>query len=146
LLGSTDLPPLGVFGVGHEVKPVPDVRSAEARSAGIDRPDGVIRCFQVSANKVEPSKSVRACNLLAKDNVRSALANEPRPVRPEMALITESSRAPRCTEGLAGAGAGPDSPLVGPSCEPEGVGPDPDPGEEVALDEASQVVSLNIDN
>jgi hypothetical protein len=133
-------------GVGHEVEALSDMRGAEARSAGIDRPDGVTRCFQVSANKVEPSEAVTTCNLLAKDNVRSALADEPRPVRPQMAAIVEAASAPGCAEGLAGAGAGPDFPVVRPPGEPEGVGPDPDAGEEVALPVASEVVGPNIDN
>jgi hypothetical protein len=34
------------------------MRRPEARSAQIDRSDGVARAFQVSVNKVEPSKSV----------------------------------------------------------------------------------------
>jgi hypothetical protein len=63
-----------------------------------------------------------------------------------MALITESSRAPCGAEGLAGAGASPDSADVAPACEPEGIGPDSNPGEEVTLLEASEVVSSNIDN
>ncbi len=129
-----------VSGVGHEEQSLADVRRAEPRSAGIDRPDSVTRRFQVSANKVEPSKCVRACNLLAKDNVRSALANEPRPVRPEMALITESRAAPRRGEGLAGAGAGPDGPVVWPAGEAEGIGPGSNAGEEMTLGEPPEVV------
>jgi hypothetical protein len=52
--------------VGHPDKPqsLSDVRRADARSAQIDRPAGVIRSFQVSLNKVEPSKAVLARNLL----------------------------------------------------------------------------------
>jgi len=34
------------------------MRRAEARSAGIDRPDGVARSFQVSVYKVEPTEAV----------------------------------------------------------------------------------------
>jgi hypothetical protein len=52
------------------------VRRTEARSAGIDRPDGVSRTFQVSLYKVEPSKSVFARNLFAKDRDRAALTDE----------------------------------------------------------------------
>jgi hypothetical protein len=52
------------------------MRRAEARSAGIDRPAGVARSFHVSLYKVEPSKSVFARNLLAKDDWRAALADE----------------------------------------------------------------------
>jgi len=69
-------------GVGHEPKPLSDVRSADARSADIDRPDGVTFDFQVSVNKVEPSEAVLACNLLAKDDRRSALRDEPVPSGP----------------------------------------------------------------
>jgi len=141
-----DFTPSSRLAVGHEVKPLSDVRRPEARSAGIERPDGVTRCFQVSANKVEPSKSVTGRNLLAKDSVRSALANEPRPVRPEMALIIEAAFAPCGAEGLAGAAPGPDWSVVRPPGEPEGVAPDPDAGEEVALGESHEVGSSNIDN
>jgi len=52
------------------------MRRTEARSANIRRPNGVTRSFQVSLYKVEPSKSVLARNLLAKHDVRLALADE----------------------------------------------------------------------
>lgn len=55
-------------GVGHPIQPLSDVRSTDARSAQIGRCAGVIRCFQVSLYKVEPSEAVSACNLFAKDN------------------------------------------------------------------------------
>jgi hypothetical protein len=35
------------IGVGHPVNSLPDVRGADARSAEIDRPDGVTLTFQV---------------------------------------------------------------------------------------------------
>jgi hypothetical protein len=63
-------------GVTHPVESLSNVRRTEARSAGIDRPNGVTRTFQVSLYKVEPSKSVFACNLLSKDRDRSALIDE----------------------------------------------------------------------
>jgi hypothetical protein len=50
------------------------------------------------------------------------------------------------TEGLAGAGTRPDFPVVWPSGEAQGVGPDPDAGEEMALGVAVKVVGSNIDN
>ena len=53
-------------GVGHEPKPLPDVRGTDARSAHIRNPDGVTRSFQVRLNNVEPDERVRAGNLLAK--------------------------------------------------------------------------------
>ncbi len=52
------------------------MRCAEARSAEIERPEGVARAFHVRLNKVEPSKSVLARNLFAKELARSALADE----------------------------------------------------------------------
>ena len=58
------------------------MRCAEARSAEIEKPDGVVRSFQVSAYKVEPSKAVLRRNLLAKDDARAALADEPLPGGP----------------------------------------------------------------
>jgi hypothetical protein len=135
-----------VAGVGNEEKPLPDMGCAEARSAQIERRDGVTLAFHVSTNKVEPSKSVLACNLLAKDCARALLSDEPEEVRPEMALIIETATAPGCAEGLAGAGACPDRALVCPPCAPESVAPDPDTSEEVALGESGKVASANIDN
>ena len=102
-------------GVGHpvashggEVESLSEVRRTEARSAGIDRPDGVTRSFQVSLYSVEPSKPVTARNLFAKHHVRSALVNEGEPSRPEVSLVGEASLASGGAEGLAGAASGPD--------------------------------------
>lgn len=112
---------------------------ADARSAEIRRPDGVIRLFQVSRNTIEPSKSIRARNLLTKDDVREALADELEPRRPKMARIVGAIFLPGVAERLAGTGACPDWPFVWPSGEPQGVGPSADAGEEMALDEAGEV-------
>jgi hypothetical protein len=68
---------------------LPDVRSADARSAEIERPAGVTRSFQVSLNKVEPSEASLGRNLLSKDHARSALADEPEPSGPEVALVVK---------------------------------------------------------
>jgi hypothetical protein len=57
-------------------EPLSDMGRADARSAEIDRPCGVARSFQVSLNKVEPSEAVLACNLLTKDEARTALSDE----------------------------------------------------------------------
>src|SRR6185312_42425 len=73
---STEPPHVVAAGVTHPVQSLPDVRRTEARRAGINRPDGVTRTFQVRLNKVEPSKSVLARNLLAKDCERAALVDE----------------------------------------------------------------------
>jgi hypothetical protein len=58
------------------------VRRANARSRENDRPAGVADRFQVSENKVEPRPSSRSLNLLAKDDVRTMLLDEPEPERP----------------------------------------------------------------
>lgn len=68
--------------VGAETESLPDVRCATARRAGINRPDGVARRFQVSLYKVEPTEAVRACNLLSKKDVRAALSEEMEDRRP----------------------------------------------------------------
>jgi len=139
-------PPLGVFGVGHPVKPLPDVRASEARSAGIDRADGVRLAFQVSVYSVEPSESEFACNLFANDSARAPLADEWEPDRPKIALIIERFSRAGIAEWLAGAGACPDLFFVRPPSFPEGVAPDPDAGEEVALSVSGEVGRSNIDN
>lgn len=71
-----------IVAVGHDPQPLSDVRSADARSADIERPCGVTLDFQVRENKVEPSEAVLACNLLAKDDARAALRDEPVPSGP----------------------------------------------------------------
>jgi len=63
------------------------MRRTDARSAEINRPAGVARCFQVSAYKVEPTKAVFACNLLTKDDWRLALADEVVERGPQVPLI-----------------------------------------------------------
>jgi hypothetical protein len=75
-----------------------------------------------------------------------ALADEPMKLGPEVTLVGKSCSLSGGAEWLAGAGAGPDGPVVGPSCETEGVGPDADTGEEVALRELAKIVGSNIDN
>ncbi len=74
-------------GVTHPIKSLPDVRRTDARSTEITRPNGVVRSFQVSEYSIEPCKSVIACNLFTKNDVRLTLADEPEEFRPEMAFI-----------------------------------------------------------
>jgi hypothetical protein len=123
-----------------------DVRGADARSAQICRPDGVARCFHVRLYSVEPSEAVLARNLLSKDDWRMALGDEAIELGPEVALVGKSGSLSGGAEWLAGAGAGPDGLVVGPSCETEGVGPDADPGEEVALGVALKVARSHVPN
>ena len=118
------------------------MRAAEARSAQIARPEGVVRAFHVSRYKIEPFE--RARNLLSKDNWRAALRDEALPDGPEVPLVVEACLLSGGAERLAGAGAGPDRSVVGPSCSPQGVAPYADPGEEVALVKRMKFVMSNV--
>ena len=138
--------PSDAFAVGHEVQALSDVRRADARSAQIERPDGVTRAFQVRLNKVEPRKCVLACNLLAKDDARASESNEMKPGGPYMPLIIKPAPCACRAERLARAGAGPDGPIVGPSGLSQGEGPDSNAGEEMALGESGEIVWRNISN
>jgi len=77
------------------------MRGAEARSAGIHRPDGILRRFQVSEYKVEPSEAVLARNLLSNDVLRATLADEPMERGPQVPLVSKPAafacRAERLT-------------------------------------------------
>jgi hypothetical protein len=118
-------------GVAHEEQSLSFVRSANARRCKIRRPDGVSLRFQVSRNMVEPSEPIRTRNLLSKDDWRTALADEPKPRRPEMTGILETTAFSGAAERLAWTRARPNR--SNPLGEFEGVGPAADPGEEVAL-------------
>jgi len=135
-------------GVGQPNKPeaLSDVRRADARSAQICSPEGVARGFHVSVYKVEPAEAILACNLFAKDDWRAALADEMVPVRPEVPLVIKPASCTCRAERLARAASCPNRTVVGPACGSQGVGPDPDACEEVALGELSQFIRSNIDN
>jgi hypothetical protein len=133
-------------GDGHEEETLPEVRGTDPRSAQIRRPDGVTRALQISENNVEPLEAIRTCNLLANDDWRAALLDEPEPRRPEVALVVEALPAPRLAERLAGAASRPDRGVVGPAGEAERVGPDADAGEEVRLPELADVGRLEGDD
>jgi hypothetical protein len=75
-----------------------------------------------------------------------ALADEPMKLGPEVTLVSKSGTFAGGAEGLAGARAGPDGAVVGPSCETEGVGPNADTGEEVALGVALEVARSHVPN
>lgn len=133
-------------GVGHGDKPKPlsDVRRADARSAEIDSPDGVVRCFQVSVNKIEPTEAVLARNLLAVDDARAALRDELEPRRPQVPLISKPNAFACLAERLAGARTCPYWTVVRPPGEAQRVAPDADAGKEVALSEPGKVAWSHI--
>jgi hypothetical protein len=120
-------------------EPLSDVRRPDARSAQINRPAGVARSFQVSVYKVEPTEAVLARNLLAKDDWRAALADEVEEGRPEVPLVSEPCAFACRAERLARATACPDRAVIGPSGAAQGVGPDANACEEVALSKPGKV-------
>jgi hypothetical protein len=130
--------------VGHEIQSLSDVRGFDARSAQICRPDGVTRTFQVSRNNIQPGESILACNLFPKDRCRATLADEPKKVRPKVALVFRAALLTCVAERLTGTGAGPDGAIVGPSSQSEGVTPSADTGEEMALSEVCEVIRLYV--
>lgn len=120
------------------------MRSAEATSRQTCRPAGVTFSLQVIENSIEPSVSNRALNLLAKDRARLTLADEPRPMRPEMSIVGAAFPFAGAAKWLTGATARPNRSVIGPASESQGVGPAADAGEEMALDEVSEVIGSHV--
>jgi hypothetical protein len=83
--------------------------------------------------KVEPIEAVLACNLLAKDCWRAALADEMVERWPKVPLVSKPASFACRAERLTGAGAGPDGAVVWPSSQSKSVGPHANSGKEVAL-------------
>ena len=132
--------------VGHPIQTLPSVRGSDARCAGIETPAGVIRVIQVSSNSVEPSESVNARYLLAKAHERSSCFDETKELWPKMPFVVERFAFAGRAEGLAGTGAGPGFAVIWPTGESQGVRPDPDTGEEVALGVSGDIIGPNIGN
>src|ERR1700744_974208 len=136
--------PSAVIGVGHEESSVSDVRRADARRRKSDRSAGVTHGFQVSENKVDPRPDSFACNLLAKDDWRAALADEPVPGRPEVPLVINPTACASHGERLAWTATGPDGSIVGPAGSAQRVGPHTDTGEEMALRVSAPIAGAHI--
>ena len=134
-----DLPASSRVGDSHEPQPLTDVRGADARSAQIRRPDGVIRTFHVRRNNVEPPCPIRTRNLLSKDDWRATLLDETEPVGPEVSFVGDALSFSGCAEGLTRATSGPNGNIICPTGEPKRVRPAADSGEEVALPIAVQI-------
>jgi hypothetical protein len=130
--------------VGHPPQPLSDVRREDAVCAEYDRPNGVAFSLQVCRYSIEPPVPNRAFNLLAKDAARATLADEPEHVGPEVAVVGLRLLLPGGAEGLAGAGAGPDGSVVGPSSESKSEGPTPDASKKMYLGEPFKVASVQV--
>jgi len=129
--------------VGHPKQSLSDMGRARARSAQICRPASVVQVFQVSEYSIEPSTSSLACNLLAKDRCRLALANETGELRPEVSLVVDAFSFSGTAERLARTTACPNRPVGGPVSEPQGKGPPSDACEEMALSISVEVSRSN---
>jgi hypothetical protein len=112
---------------------LPDVRGVDRESRYIDRPAGVVICFQISSYSIEPSVPSLSRNLFSHDNIGSAGANKSVEVRPQMALVVNSGAFTGDGEGLAGAASSPNRSAIRPSREAERMRPAADACEEVAL-------------
>ena len=131
-------------GVGHPIKPVSDVRRTDARRRERDRPEGVTQGFQVSVYKVDPRIAVFARNLLSKDDCRAALFDEVLEGWPQMPLVIKPSSFACRAERLARTGTSPNRSVVCPAGRSQGMGPDANAGEKVALRETAQVARVDI--
>ncbi|WP_251044286.1 MULTISPECIES: hypothetical protein [unclassified Lysobacter] len=144
--GGTLRPPLGTSGVGQTSSDDPDaaasVRGVDGASWNNNRPAGVAFGFQVSENSVECQRD-DASNIFTQECSGSRGCNKAMQFRPEVTVIRPRALSARDAEGLAREAARPDRFLVGPAGEPAGVGKAADPGEEVALAVAAQIVCGN---
>jgi hypothetical protein len=89
--------------VGHPVEPLPDVRSADARSAQIGSCPVIGHSFQVSEYSGEPIPASLACNLLAKHDWRLAGSDEFCKHGPEVSFVLDSFAFSGDGKRLAGA-------------------------------------------
>lgn len=119
---------------------------ADARSAQIGSPAGISQIFQVSAYSGEPFTSILARNLFSKDRCRPALGDERVKSGPQVSFVGMAFALSRARKRLTRTGAGPSGPVVGPSCQPQRVGPSADPGEEMTLSVSGKVTCLDIDD
>jgi hypothetical protein len=124
------------LGVCHEIQSLPAVRRADTARSKYRLPNGVTFRFQVRLNKVEPAVSNRCINLFSKDDCRATLADESVPSRPEMTRVCKPLAFSCGAETGARTASRPNRSVIGPSGEAQGVTPDSDAGEEMALGEA----------
>ena len=118
----------------------------DGTSRNNNRPAGVADAFQVRRHSVEPILANRSRNLFSHDDRGPTGSNEAKEDGPEVPFVRLAPLLTGGAEGLAGAASSPHRPVVGPSGKAEGVRPAADPGEEVALGEASEVIRCHIDN
>jgi hypothetical protein len=109
------------------------MRRGDARSAQIGGPNLISHLFHFSPYIGEPIPSVRARNLLSKEDWRTALRDESFEHWPQVPLIGCALPFPRLGERLAGAAPCPDRPFVRPRCQPQRFCPTGNAGEKMTL-------------
>jgi hypothetical protein len=82
--------------------------------------------------------------LLSEDNCRAALADEAEEFRPEVAIVGGSATLACDAEWLAGARSCPNGSIICPARATQGVAPDADAGEEMALSISPKVIPRNL--
>jgi hypothetical protein len=120
------------------------VRRTDATSWQIVRLAGVTCSFQVIEYSVEPSPSILARNLLAKEYSRSARSDESEPLGPEVTFVGEAEALAGRGNRLAWTTSTPHVDIVGPACVAERSTPDTETAEEMALSVAGNVCGLEI--
>jgi hypothetical protein len=82
--------------VGHPVKPLPDMRRADATSRKTNRPHGVAFTLQVCRHNVEPVVAQCSFNLFANDCVRSQDSRDPEERLSELTSLVSKPAAFAC--------------------------------------------------
>jgi len=122
------------------------LRPFDNTSRKYGRPNGVVFALKVSGYVIEPTELDSFWYLLAKDDWRAALADETKPLRPQMSVVFCGLTLSGFAEWLAGATSGPHGLIIWPYGEPECVRPPADACEEVALRVPLEVGGLDIDD
>jgi hypothetical protein len=115
-----------------------------ADSAQIGTPAGISIALQVSAYSGEPFPPILSRNLFSKHRCRAALGDEAVKSGPEVSFVGMALPLSRARKRLTGTGSGPDGAVIRPSGKPEAEAPASDPGEEMALVKAVEIVGIDI--
>lgn len=97
-------------------------------------------------HSVEPILANRCRNLFSHDDIGPAGTDEAEEDGPQMAVVRLALLAAGDGEGLAGAGAGPEWPVIRPASHASAEAPSSDAGEKVTLTVRPEIVRLNVCN
>jgi hypothetical protein len=131
-------------GHGDPVESLTDVGGVHGASRDIDPPAGVAFIRQISEHSVEPTIASRSRNLFSHDERGPTGGNEAKEVGPQVPWIVDTGAFAGDRERLTRAGAGPEGPIGGKPGNPGCERPSANPGEEVTLGVAVEVMRLKI--